>query len=138
MAALTKPNRPTFDSPAPVPTKTILLVDDTDASRVPTKWLLNNFGYAVDTARSAEECLVLFNPTAHDLVVTDNDMPGMSGAEMAHIIKLRSPTTPVVMYAGTAPDDHSCLDEVLLRGSHILALKQAIERFVRNQTVVAP
>src|SRR5204862_3187428 len=80
--------------------KTILLVDDADDCRVTTKWFLTNFGYAVDSVRSAEEALVLFNPEIHDLVVTDNSMRGMTGAEMAHIIKLRSPSTPVLMYTG--------------------------------------
>lgn len=130
MASLAKTKSASAGAPAPGRTKTLLLVDDTDASRVPTKWLLNNFGYAVDTARNAAECLALFNPAIHDLVVTDNSMPGMSGAEMAHVLKLRSAATPVIMYTGAAPDDQSCVDEVILRGTHILALKQSIERFL--------
>src|SRR5207253_6753402 len=73
--------------------KTILLVDDVDACRVATKWFLSNFGFGVDSARNAEEALALFNPELHDVVVTDHSMPGMTGAEMAHIIKLRSPST---------------------------------------------
>jgi CheY-like chemotaxis protein len=107
--------------------KTILLVDDVDDCRLTTKWFLSSFGYAVDSVRSAEEALALFNPSIHDVVVTDNSMPGMSGAEMSHIIKLRSRATPVIMYSGTAPTDGSCVDFVVLRPSHLLALKEAIE-----------
>src|SRR6516225_5630602 len=112
--------------PTAAPTRTILLVDDNDGARIPTKWLLKSFGYAVDTAPSAEESLALFDPAIHDLVVTDNAMPGMSGVEMAHIIKLRSAATPVIMYTGQAPEDQSCVNEVIIRGSHILALKQSV------------
>jgi CheY-like chemotaxis protein len=65
-------------------------------------------------------------------VVTDNSMPGMSGAEMAHIIKLRSPATPVVMYSGTVPPDQACLDTVILRPSHLLGLKDAIENVLAS------
>ncbi len=74
--------------------KTILLVDDLDDCRITTKWLLSNFGFAVESARNAEEALAVFNPAIHDLVLTDNSMPAMSGAELAHIIKMRSPSTP--------------------------------------------
>jgi len=80
--------------------KTLLLVDDTDDCRLATKWLLSNLGYEVESVRSAQEALEVFNPKVHDAVVTDNTMPGMTGAEMAHIIKLRSPATPVLMYTG--------------------------------------
>jgi DNA-binding response OmpR family regulator len=40
--------------------KTILLVDDQEDCRITTKWFLSNFGYAVDSARTAEEGLALF------------------------------------------------------------------------------
>jgi CheY-like chemotaxis protein len=110
--------------------KTILLVDDQDDCRVTTKWFLNNFGYAVDSARGAEEALALFDPKVHDLIVTDNSMPGMTGGEMAHIIKLRSPGTPVLMYTSLAPEDQSCLDGVVQRPTHLLALKEAVDKIL--------
>jgi len=106
---------------------TVLLVDDNDASRVATKWFLTNFGYEVDTARSAEEGLALFDIHTHDLIITDNSMPTMSGAELAHIIKLRSASTPVIMFSGAPPLDHSCLDRVIRRPAHLLALKEAAD-----------
>jgi CheY-like chemotaxis protein len=115
------------------PVKTILLVDDGDACRVTTKWFLTNFGYAVDAARTAEEGLALFNPAIHDLVVTDNSMPGMTGAEMAHVIKMRSPSTPVLMYSGHPPDDRSCLDRVIQRPTHLLALKDAADELLADK-----
>ncbi len=111
-------------------TKTVLLVDDGDECRITTKWFLSNFGYAVDSVRTAEEALALFNPSIHDVVITDNRMPGMSGAEMAHIIKLRSPATPVLMYTGLPPEDRSCLDSVVQRPTHLLVLKEALEKLL--------
>lgn len=113
--------------------RTVLLVDDRDESRVTTKWLLTHFGYTVDSVRSAEEALALFDPKLHDFVLTDNTMPGMSGAEMAHIIKLRSPTTPVVMYSGAPPEERSCLDLVVEKPTHFLALKDAVEALLAER-----
>ena len=112
------------------PVKTILLVDDGDDIRVTTKWFLTSFGFAVDAARTGEEALALFNPAVHDLVVTDNSMPGMTGAEMAHVIKLRSPSTPVLMYSGNPPDDRSCLDLVIQRPTHLLTLKDGADKLL--------
>jgi CheY-like chemotaxis protein len=107
--------------------KTILLVDDRSDCRITTKWFLGSFGYEVDSASSAEDALVLFDPKVHDLVVTDNSMPGMTGVEMAHIIKLRSPSTPVLMFTGNPPDDCSCVDLVLKRPQPLLLLKDAVQ-----------
>ena len=110
--------------------KTILLVDDVDDIRVTTRWFLTSFGFAVDAARTAEEALALFNPAIHDLVVTDNSMPGMTGAEMAHVIKMRSSSTPVLMYSGNPPDDRSSLDVVIQRPTHLLTLKEAVDKLL--------
>ena len=60
--------------------KIVLLVDDSDDVRVTMKWFLSNFGFSVESARSAEEALALFDPKTHDVIVTDNSMPGMTGA----------------------------------------------------------
>lgn len=108
--------------------KTILLVDDQDTNRIMTKWFFNNFGYTVESVRGAAEALAVFDPEVHDVVVTDNSMPGMSGSEMAHIIKLRSRATPVVMFTGSPPDDRSCLDRVLQRPVHLMRLKEAVDQ----------
>jgi CheY-like chemotaxis protein len=110
-----------------MPPKTILLVDDMDASRITAKWFLSSFGYEVVCARTAEEALMLFKPELHQAVVTDNSMPWMSGAEMAHIVKLRSPATPVVMFSHAPPADRSCLDVVIQKPAHLLALKEALD-----------
>jgi CheY-like chemotaxis protein len=107
--------------------KTILLVDDQDDCRITTKWFLSTFGYAVDSARNAEEALEIFDPNLHDIVITDNSMPGLKGTEMAHIIKLRSRSTPVIMYTGFPPEDQSCLDVVIERTANLLVLKEAVE-----------
>lgn len=108
----------------------MLLVDDGDETRITTKWFLANFGYAIDAVRSAEEALALFDSKLHDLVISDNRMPGMSGTEMAHIIKLRSSSTPVLMYTGMAPEDQTCVDAVVVRPTHLLVLKEAVEKLL--------
>ena len=108
----------------------MLLVDDNVDTRLLTKMFLNNFGYEVDSADSAGEALARFNPSLHDLVLTDNSMPGMTGGEMAHVIKMRSPATPVVMCSGNPPKDTSAIDIVIKKPTYLLAIKDAIDKLL--------
>ena len=122
-----------MDNPTSSSSKIILLVDDDDDLRTTTKWFLSNFGFTVESARSAEEALAVFDPKTHDMIITDNSMPRMTGAEMAHIIKLRSPSTPVLMYTGHPPEDVSCLDLVIQRPAHMLALKEGVDKLLAGR-----
>jgi DNA-binding NtrC family response regulator len=110
--------------------KTILLVDDDTGTQLMTKWFLSCVGYIVHAYSNAEEALAGFDPRVHDLVVTDNSMPQMTGSELAHIIKLRSPSTPVLMYTGAPPADRSCLDALITRPTPLPILKEAIDKLL--------
>jgi len=120
-------------SPVPIRIKTILLVDDGPETRLITKWFLGCVGYVVHAFSNAEGALSRFDPAIHDLVVTDNSMSPMTGAEMAHIIKMRSPATPVLMYTGAPPKDQSCLDAVLQRPTPLPSLKEAIDKLLKER-----
>ncbi len=117
-------------SPPPAPFRTILLVDDSRETRLMTKWFLDYAGYVVHAFSNAEEALARFDPKTHDLVLTDNSMTPMTGSEMAHIIKMRSHATPVLMYTGAPPKDQSCLDVVIQRPTSLPMLKEAIDKLL--------
>jgi CheY-like chemotaxis protein len=87
-------------------------------------------GYVVDTARSAEEALSRFDPKTHDLILTDNSMSGMSGAELAHVIKMRSPSTLIVMFTGNPPQDPSCIDRLIPKPASLLDVKEAMDKLL--------
>jgi CheY-like chemotaxis protein len=113
--------------------KTILLVDDNLDTQLMIKWFLSCVGYLVHAFLNAEDALAEFDPKIHDLVLTDNSMPRMTGAEMAHIIKLRSPCTPVLMYTGAPPVDQSCLDALIQKPSPLPLLKEAIDKVLATR-----
>jgi CheY-like chemotaxis protein len=113
--------------------KTVLIVDDDDDTRLLTKMFLNNFGYEVDATNSTGEALARFNPGIHDVVLTDNSMKGMAGWEMAHIIKLRSPNTPIIMCTGNPPSDCSSVDIVIKKPTYLLAIKDAIDKLMKEK-----
>jgi CheY-like chemotaxis protein len=94
---------------------------------------LNNFGYEVESVNCPGEALARFDPVLHDLVLTDNSMEGMTGGEMAHIIKLRSPATPIVMCTGNPPLDCSSVDVVIKKPTYLLAIKDAVEKLLAGK-----
>ena len=122
---------------APAAPRTILLVVDTREVRFITKMFLANFGFIVQSFSSAEDALMHFDGQVHDLVVTDNTMAGMTGEEMAHVIKMRSPSTPVVMYSGRHPADSSCLDSIIVRPASLAALKDAVDKLLAHPKLAA-
>ena len=66
------------------PGATILLADDNEAVRTFASRSLDRMGYTVLTAANGREALQLALPgTRIDLLVTDLDMPGLSGLELA-------------------------------------------------------
>jgi CheY-like chemotaxis protein len=87
----------------------ILVVDDDALSREVLALLLQNEGYAVETADSGDAALLHLEP-AHlpDVVLTDLQMPGTTGNELA--LRLRGqcgPATMLLAMSASPPDDGS-------------------------------
>ncbi len=122
----------------PIRAPNILLVGDRDEVRFTTKWFLSQFGYQVQSVRTPKEALALFDSKRFDLVVTENAMAGMTGSEMAHTIKMRFPSTAVVMHTSILPEDPSSLDLILRKPTHLLALKDALESLLPHSPPPSP
>jgi CheY-like chemotaxis protein len=81
----------------------ILLVDDEPLVRASTAGMLSELGYEVVEAASAEEALSVLDREPHmDGIITDHLMPGMSGVDLAHAIRVKRPGTPVLLLSGFA------------------------------------
>jgi two-component system, chemotaxis family, chemotaxis protein CheY len=82
-----------------VKTRKVIIVDDFKSIRDIVKKLLENKGYQVLESSNGEEALKMFDGTSYDLLITDYNMPGMSGADLVR--KLRDMTQymyiPVIM-----------------------------------------
>ncbi len=63
----------------------VLVVDDDEVSRDVFALLLNAAGYSVDTAESGDAALIYLQTTHSlpDVILTDLQMPGTSGGELA-------------------------------------------------------
>lgn len=80
---------------------TILLVDDEDLVRASTAEMLRQLGCEVVEAQSAAEALKLLDQDfSPDLLVTDHLMPGMAGAELVRIMRMRRPEMPALLISG--------------------------------------
>jgi CheY-like chemotaxis protein len=112
--------------------KVILLVDDDNVCRTLTHRLLVELGYRVESAHDAEEAIEMFHEHPPDLVLTDQIMIGMSGTELAHILKDSSPRTLVVLYTSSVPQDTACLDLVLQKPAMSASLGESLARLLRE------
>ena len=85
--------------------KRILIVDDEEGVRTVAFRMLTGLGYSVRAAASPEEALDLFrtDPSAFDLVVTDQTMPKMTGLALIERLRETSPSVKVVLMSGVSP-----------------------------------
>lgn len=78
----------------------VLVVDDDPVVAKSFDRVLSGKGYAVITAASGQEALDKLETENYDVVFTDIKMPGMSGLEMAELVKQQRPWLPVVIVTG--------------------------------------
>ncbi len=78
----------------------ILLVEDDDAIRQLSAKVLDRAGYEVDTAVDGLSGWVALRNHRYDLLITDNEMPGLSGFEMVRNLRSARMTLPVVLASG--------------------------------------
>jgi CheY-like chemotaxis protein len=83
------------------PGKCILVVeDDPTIRRMCAIWLARG-GFQVDEADNGQVGLEATQKNLYDLVVTDNNMPGLSGLQMVARMRAARRDIPVVMASGT-------------------------------------
>ena len=75
----------------------ILIVDDEQKMRHILQIMLEQRGYTIDQAASAEEALRLLETYQYSMVITDLKMPGMDGMALIREIKKIDPDYPVIV-----------------------------------------
>ncbi len=86
--------------------KHILIVDDEESVRSVIIEIINRLKYEVSFAISGLHGLdmVRENPDIYDLIITDYNMPEMTGLEMAQQINLDFPDMPFILLSGYSED----------------------------------
>ena len=88
--------------PNPTGNERIMFVDD-EVSLVEVGGnILSRLGYQVSSFTSSREALEAFkaDPTAFDLLITDQTMPGLTGAALTREVKAMRPEMPVIITSG--------------------------------------
>ena len=83
----------------------ILLVDDDPSIREALGVLLMSAGYDVATADNGVSAIFHLNRTVPDLLVTDLNMPLMSGVELISHVRSQHPSVPIVAMSGNYQGD---------------------------------
>ena len=86
----------------------ILWADDEIDLLKPHLLFLRNRGYEVVTANNGRDALEMATSTPFDLIILDENMPGLTGLETLALIKQLRPHTPVIMI--TKSEEENIMD----------------------------
>jgi putative nucleotidyltransferase with HDIG domain len=92
-------------TPPPDDERRVLVCDDEPHIREPVAIYLRQNGFEVDTAVDGKDGLDKFQKKEYFLVITDINMPGMTGIELLAEVKKLRPTADVVMITGNVDLD---------------------------------
>ncbi|TWT54209.1 putative transcriptional regulatory protein TcrX [Rubripirellula amarantea] len=93
----------------------ILVVDDSPTQLRQMQILLEQDGYQVESAVGVEEALAAIAEKPPLLVVSDMQMPGMSGLDLVEILRGTNPSLPVVLTTSEGSEDVAA--DALRRGA---------------------
>ena len=85
----------------PGPRRKLLLVDDSELALEVTAAALSNAGYDVRTSTQIKNLRAVFGDWLPDVILTDVNMPGVSGVELCRRLKSSYETAhvPVVLFS---------------------------------------
>jgi len=114
----------------------VLFLDDEEALVRLARRLLERLGYRVTGFSDAEAALasVRDDPTRFDLAITDFNMPGLSGVQVAELLRMIRPDLPVILTSGNITDDlresaaHAGVSHVLHKPSTMEELAEVVHR----------
>jgi chemotaxis family two-component system response regulator PixH len=99
--------------------KRVLVIDDEPANAALTGAMLRAQGFGIESATSGSDALQRANRHKPDLIVTDYEMPGMTGREVAERIRANEDTReiPILIctYADVTADELRPADALLRR-----------------------
>jgi CheY-like chemotaxis protein len=113
-----------------MPLKEILIVDDEPAIRLSLSQILLSLGYHVRCAADSFSALIEFRQRIPDILLSDLNMPGMSGFELLSVVRRRFPSAHVIAmsgsFAGEVMPDGVAADAFHQKGSSLGSLLQIV------------
>ena len=94
-----------FLTPAPNPRPRILVVDDDPSIRKINREILASHEFEVTVADDGAAAWDELQLNRYDLLITDNDMPRLSGMGLIRRLYDARSTLPIIMVTGTSPHE---------------------------------
>lgn len=95
------------------PAKKILVVDDDPDIRKMVAITVSNVGFWADTAEDGEDGWKAICMTAYDLIITDHEMPRLTGLSLIKRLREVSPEPPCILISGRMPEPESSLNGII-------------------------
>ncbi|RPI79548.1 MAG: response regulator [Desulfobacteraceae bacterium] len=117
----------------PVRKDRILIVDDDSSTRELVSKMVSLYDYDAFPAEDAFKALDILDQMSFDVVITDLQMPGMDGWELAKKIKERTEDIPVILMTGANEEmvrgkiGRSSVDVVIFKPFGLKEIQEAIE-----------
>ena len=128
---LTEESASTAPACATPPAHRILVVDDDESVRRINTMILLRAGYEVDSAEDGAVAWDTLNTCSYDLMITDNNMPNMTGVELLRKVRDNKIAMPVIMASGTIPTE-TFVQNPWLRPTATLAKPHSIEALLNT------
>jgi DNA-binding response OmpR family regulator len=102
-----------FDLEQPSSRRRIMVVDDDPDIRHLMSEVLAGSGYSVDVAENGTRAWKALHLKQYDLLLTDHEMPGMTGMQLVNKLRLAGFQFPVIVASGSPPVDLTVRNSVL-------------------------
>jgi DNA-binding response OmpR family regulator len=126
-------------SPTPsgtIPPRRILVVDDDITIRRLSKAVLIHHGFQVDAAEDGAAGWDALRVNHYDLLITDNNMPKVTGVELVKKLRSADMTLPVILVSGLIPEELNrnpwLLDATLLKPFTTDELLETVNNVLRT------
>ena len=97
---------PATSPPTGHASRRILLVEDESLQREISTLVLTKAGYHVDPVGDGQSGWEALQAHSYDLLITDNQMPGLSGADLIRRLRASWHTLPVILASGGIVPEH--------------------------------
>ena len=109
----------------------LLIVDDEPSIRTSLSQVLAEIGYRVRTAEDGFSALIEMRKEIPDILLSDLNMPGMSGIELLSVVRRRFPAIQTIAMSGAFRGDEApsgvAADAFYQKGSSVASLLRIME-----------